>query len=562
MGNAVASSNVIGIPDSMLNIGQPDSPTRDQLFDFIRGADVKDEVPASAQRNEMGDPLHAQPATVMYDATETVIYFATNDGYLHAIDARTGTERWAYIPQEILPDLINLYQNESVSKKHYGLDGSPRVQIIADNNGVIDGGDKVYLFFGMRRGGDSYYALDVTIPNNPKFLWKKSSGDLPTGLGQTFSNPVPARVNISGASYAAGNTTKAVVVLGAGYDTGHDQPGLPTTPDEGNGIAILDAVNGNVLWHVKKGGGNIASTTMPNMNYSFASDIRVIDLDTDGLADRLYASDMGGQVWRFDLHNGSPVGTFGTGGMIAQLGGAPTPDPTYANNRRFYYAPDVALVSKGTQSFIHIGIGSGHRESPNSTLNHDRFYALRDYSPFTSSTQAQFNLREVTPIKETDLIDIRDNLTPAFPTTTPAGWRMELRDGGAWKGEKVLAEARTFANKVYFTTFTPGVSASANDCTPRLGTNRLYIVDLFTGRPVNNLDQSADSTNLTTEDRSTTVEGSIASDVVLLFPSAEDPNCVGETCTPKPVACVDLFCFPPGFGNDPIRTFWNQRSVD
>jgi type IV pilus assembly protein PilY1 len=276
----------------------------------------------------------------------------------------------------------------------------------------------------------------------------------------------------------------------------------------------------------------------------------------------MYASDMGGQIWRFDITNGSTRANLVRGGMIAQLGGAPTAggDPTYVDNRRFYYAPDVALVSKGTQRFIHIGIGSGHRESPNSELNHDRFYALRDYSPFTTLTQAQFNTREAAPIKEANLVDITDDLNPTFPPTT-AGWRMELRQGNTWEGEKVLAEARTFANRVFFTTFTPGVTATANDCTPRLGTNRLYVVDIFTGRPVTNLDGSVDETNLTIEDRSEEFEGSIASEVVFLFPSPED-DCVGEECTPDPVACVDLYCFPPGFGNDPIRTFWRQDSVD
>ncbi len=562
----VVETGNAAITDVMLNLGQPDSPRRDDLFEFIRGGDVKDTVPSSSQRNEMGDPLHAQPATVMYNASESVVYFPTNDGYLHAIDTKTGTERWVFIPQEFLGDMVSLYENESVAKKHFGLDGSPRLQIIADNNGTIDvGTDHVYLFFGMRRGGDTVYALDVTDPANPQFMWKKASADLPTGLGQSWSNPVPARVDISDGTYGAGNTSKSVVIFGAGYDAGHDQPALPTTPDDGNGIVIVDSVGGNVLWHVKKGGGNIAGTTMPNMNYSFASDIRVVDLDGDGLSDKMFASDMGGQVWRFDLRNGSTRAAFATGGMIAQLGGAPLVggDPTYANNRRFYYAPDVALASKGNQSFIHIGIGSGHRESPNSTLNHDRFYALRDYSPFTTLTQTQFNLREATPITEADLIDIRDNLSPTFATSTPAGWRMELREGNTWKGEKVLAEARTFANRVFFTTFTPGVSATANDCTPRLGTNRLYVVDLFTGRPVTNLDQSADPTNLTVEDRRQEFEGSIASEVVFLFPSPEDPtNCVGDQCTPDPVACVDLFCFPPGFSNDPIRTFWSEETVD
>jgi type IV pilus assembly protein PilY1 len=130
-------------------------------------------------------------------------------------------------------------------------------------------------------------------------------------------------------------------------------------------------------------------------------------------------------------------------------------------------------------------------------------------------------------------------------------------------GEKVLAEARTFNNQVFFTSFTPGagVGDTAN-CKPALGTNRLYTVSLFNGAPVNNLDTST-SGPLTDTDRYRVFNGSLASEVVFIFPSPDDPTtCVGDQCTPPPIACVDLFCFPPGFANNPVRTFWSERAID
>ena len=140
------------------------------------------------------------------------------------------------------------------------------------------------------------------------------------------------------------------------------------------------------------------------------------------------------------------------------------------------------------------------------------------------------------------------------------GWRLELSQGG-WRGEKVLAEARTFNNQVFFTTFRPSLSATT--CEPQLGTNRLYVMSLFNGAPVNNLDGSADGGPLTETDRYQDFTGSISSEVTFIFPSPDDPNsCVGDQCTPPPVACVDLFCFPPGFSNNPVRTFWSQDRID
>jgi type IV pilus assembly protein PilY1 len=110
-----------------------------------------------------------------------------------------------------------------------------------------------------------------------------------------------------------------------------------------------------------------------------------------------------------------------------------------------------------------------------------------------------------------------------------------------------------------FTTFRP--SQNATSCEPQAGTNRLYIVSLFDGSPVNNLDGSTDNGPLTASDRFTEFKGSISSEVEFIFPQGE-ANCVGDQCAPPPVACVDLFCFPPGFPNNPVRTFWSEQSAD
>ncbi len=180
--------------------------------------------------------------------------------------------------------------------------------------------------------------------------------------------------------------------------------------------------------------------------------------------------------------------------------------------------------------------------------------------PFGTRTQAAYDALAATPITDADLLDITDDIDAVLPAGS-AGWRFELRPNDEWVGEKVLAEARTFDNKIYFTTFTPGASDS-DGCVPSLGTNRLYVMDIFAGRPVTNLDQSVDEENLTESDRYIEFSGSISSEVVFIFPSPEDPDaCVGAECTPPPIACVDLFCFSPDFMNNPVRTFWSQEAT-
>ena len=560
-GNRIASTNLL-IDDALLGIGQVGDPTRNDLINFILGLDVTDiddDTIVDEPRYQMGDPLHAKPVSIVYGGTvgspdidDAVIYFATNDGYLHAIDPATGVELWGFIPSELVGDQVELFNNDVSTAKHYGIDGNLTVQLLLkDNNGVIEpaAGEKVYLYFGMRRGGTSYYGLDVTNPDTPKLMWTLDGASLP-GVGQSWSTPMPTRIDIQG---GAQNAEKLVLIFGGGYDATHDNND-GSTDIKGNAIYIVDSASGVLLWHASDNG---ADRNLPKMQYSIPSDVRVIDLNADRYADRMYVADMGGQVWQFDIFNGEPASNLINGGVIAELGGAPQDPSPATETRRFYYAPDVAPVNDNNNNFVHVGIGSGHRAHPNSLLTQDRFYALRDYTVFNTRTQTDYNT--ATPTTDADLVDITDDVNAVVPIGSP-GWRFELRDGG-WRGEKVLAEARTFNDQVFFTTFRPGGAASATDCQPRLGTNRLYVMDIFNGAPVNNLDEVGGET-LTESDRYREFEGSIASEVVFLFPSPDDPDtCVGDECTPPPLACMGLFCFPPGFVNNPVMTFWSEESA-
>lgn len=551
------------IDDTVLGIGNPGDPGRAAVIAFARGADAADfdgDSNVTEARNQIGDPLHGRPTTAIYGGTaaspdidDAVVYFGTNDGYMHAIDFATGAELWSFIPEEFLPTQAALFENDSTANKNYGIDGSPVIQRIDVNgNGIIESGDRVYLYFGMRRGGSFYYALDVTDKYAPQFMWRIDTGSLP-GAGQSWSTPLPTRMQVD--TGTGQNADRLVLVIGGGYDL--DQDGNTAVPDgEGNAIYIVDSVSGNLLWHASDAGSD---RNLANMQYSIPGDIKVIDIDSDNFADRMYVTDMGGQVWRFDVLNGQPAANFVTGGVIAQLGGAPTATPTTADSRRFYYAADSAIVLGHGQAFINIAVGSGHRASPNSTLTQDAFFSVRDYQPFVPRTQAAYDA--LTPVTVTDLVDITDDVTVAVPDGA-AGWKLWLRAAGSFAGEKSLSEARTFNNRIFFTTFQPGASATASGCVPQLGTNRLYIVDILTGAPVNNLDGVGDPANLTTSDRFTEFAGSISSEVVFLFPSTDDSSdplaqCQGDEC--DPIFCVGLQCFPPGFINNPVRTFWSQE---
>jgi type IV pilus assembly protein PilY1 len=479
-----------GLTDALLGTSAT-GPTRTQVIQWARGVDVKDENGNGSTTDAhplMGDPLHAKPALVVYggqptspDNTDAVVFVTTNDGFLHAVNAVTGVELWAFIPPELLSRLSSLFTDPVVANRTYGLDGDVTVlRFDANRDGVIDAsaGDKVWIYFGMRRGGRYYYALDVTDRAHPQLLWKLGPNELP-GVGETWSAPVVTRVNINGASQ---NGEHLVLIMGGGYDPAQENVGY-TTDASGNRLFMVDARSGALLWYAGGSGGpGTPDRVLPQMSNSIPARVTVIDTDGDQYADRIYAADMGGQIWRFDINNGSTRSELVSGGVLASLGAAGEKPPQLQDARRFYYAPDVALIQRrGADPYFNLAIGSGYRGHPLNTAIHDRFYSIRDKSPFSKLAQSTYD--SLAPITESDLVDVSASLLNTPVPTTARGWMLQLDLNGGWVGEKVLAEALTVNGVVLFPTYQPVAAANLDPCTPANGLNRAYALQVDTGRP-------------------------------------------------------------------------------
>ena len=564
--NRLEVTNLL-ITDATLGVGAPGQPLRAELIEWIRGRDVQDEdldLDVIEARRDLGDPLHAKPAVVIYggtqsspDVTDAVVFSPTNDGFLHAIDAPSGDELWAFMPADLLDNILPLYLNTAIATKNYALDSEVRVlKYDVDQNGVVEpgDGDKVLLFFGQRRGGSNVYALDVTDREQPQHLWTRGTSQLP-GLAQTWSSPIIARVDVNGASQ---NSQKLVLIFAGGYDDTQD--GYTYKTDAvGNSVYMVDALTGTLLWRASRTGANL---NLPRMQHSIPSNVSVFDLNNDTFADRMYVGDMGGLVFRFDIFNGNAVASLVTGGVIADLGAASLSAPQpLSESRRLYNATDVALMKRrGQSSFFNIALGSGYRGHPLDDRTYDRFYAIRDYLPFTKLTQAQYD--SLTPITDADLIDITDDVTPTFADNVP-GWRLELRLPGGWVGEKVLAESRTFNNSIFFPTYIPNSGAIADACAPAAGKNRVYVISAYDGSPVIEQDGVISDTDgdgdadLTVEDRySDLAQSGIAPETVMLFPGGGGGQ--------DPVVCLngaEVLGACTNF-NSRIKTFWHETGAN
>jgi type IV pilus assembly protein PilY1 len=307
---------------------------------------------------------------------------------------------------------------------------------------------------------------------------------------------------------------------------------------------------------------------LTKMNNSIPAAVRVIDLDGDAFADRMYAADTGGRIWRFDIVTDSDAAAPGqqvpsasnlvTGGVLASLGNADLGTHPNSSTRRFYQSPDVSLVRlRGAAPYLNIAIGSGWRGHPMNTDTQDRFYSVRDYQPFATLTQTDFN--NLTVITDGDLDDITDSVNPIV-VDGAAGWKLELRLPGGFAGEKVLAESRTFDNIIFFPTYLPRGTNSADPCAPA-GTNRAYAIAVADGRP--EIDRNRDGQTTTADRYAPLATTGIAPEFSLLITKAQ-PGQGGQGSGPlggRALTClvgvevVQGVCTSAGA---PVRTYWRQ----
>lgn len=483
-----------------------DNTERDNIINWVRGANNNTNDPTGGSATGIrgyhhGDVIHSQPAVINYNRSsqptdrDIVVYYGANDGMFHAVkggrDATDGLEKWAFIPKEFFSGLKRLRDaSPTVSssvRKSYFADGPIGVYTNdADGNGQLgDTGDSVNLYIAMRRGGRFLYALDVNNPDAPKLLWTKSNSS--TGyseLGQTWSTPVPIKINYNG-------TAKVALVFGGGYATEDDT--LPAgTASMGNAVFIVDAANGNVLWKASPSpSGATVNKQVTGMTSAIAADVTAIDSDGDGSAyvDRLYVPDMGGNIWRINIGDSNPSNW--TVGKLAALAGAASGD-----KRKFMNRASVVSVDTATDAVL---LGSGDREHPLDTTITDRFYMVKDSHTIDAVPS--------TALTESDLYDATSNLVQVGTAAQQSAALSSLNSTSGWyitlgTGEKVTSLALTLGGTVTFNTILQ-LPTSSSQCV-LLPPARVYELNFQTGASVREHDAQS---GLGTGDRYTEMSG-------------------------------------------------------
>jgi type IV pilus assembly protein PilY1 len=463
---------------------------------WARGVDVDDEDGdlsiTDARSDVFGDPLHSKPIAIDYGNDDIRLLIGTNAGFVHMFkDDETNnevSESWAFIPSALF-DIIEPLREQQTGKE-YGMDGPISVYFNekssntdSTTDGIIDAsnGDEVWAFFGMRRGGKNYYALNITDPDNPKQLWSKPiEGGVDTDfkeLGQTWSKPQLAYIKAFGED--------PLLVFGGGYDTNKDTSRSGDTV--GRDIFIVKAATGEKVWSLRD--DNAFTGT-----HSIAANVSLLDSDYDGYTDRIYASDTGGDIWRIDMP-GSDSSQF-SHFKFAELGDG--------DDRRFFYKPLIArtLYSKVTETVVSgesvftrldtafdaVVIGSGNRSKPTETDVADELFMIRDENTLTQS----FKTDAPDTIVPDDLMDVTDDPFGGALDDVDAfvDLEVELAQFKGWQyqlgvGEKSLAAATVIGGVAYYTTFTPASDSSTeNQCSLSGGSGSLYAFHLHYGTKV------------------------------------------------------------------------------
>ena len=230
---------------------------------------------------------------------------------------------------------------------------------------------------------------------------------------------------------------------------------------------------------------------LATMTNSIPAEILAVEMFSGKGVNRLYVSDMRGQIFRFDINlkNTGVRNLVKTGYRLAKL----SVENSTEGTRRFYYPPDAALM----KGYIAVVIGSGYRAQPLETSEQNRIYMIKDTNVFKSP--------RVTPatITESDLVKVD---TLASSKAEKLARAKDLANGKGWyfnlgTGEKVLAKPVILDGIAILTSFTPassGGASASNSCAPGSGGGAIYFLDLGTGRPEMDLDHSG---TITVRDR-------------------------------------------------------------
>ncbi|WP_371181643.1 pilus assembly protein [Xanthomonas sacchari] len=433
--------------------GTPLSSATQNQINYLRGDRSQEKANGGTLRTRtgiMGDIVNSQPvyvgspnARLYTTATFTgasayatfaannaqrapMLYVGANDGMLHAFDATTGAEKFAFVPKAAMTGLLD-YTDPNYQHRYY-VDGELTVSDV-----YIGGSWRSVLVGTMGRGGTGMFALDVTDPNNISLLWDKTSTDV-TQLGNNLGKPIIGQL-ADGQWYA---------MLGNGPNSTSDSAYL-----------ILVNISGGATTQIAAGTGTSNGL----------SGVLAWSSNNNFIVDRLYAGDLAGNLWAFDMS-----GVRGTARRLFSASYASKAQPITA-------APTAAKDPSTGLTWVFFGTGKYLSSGDLGNKDVQSWYGLIDRGSTIPSTRA--TLGKVNILQEGTVNGYAVRVIDDKPSAGQDGWYMDLVSppGTTPQGERMVVSNFFQGTALIGTTRIPD---SGDVCSPS-GKGFVMAINPFTG---------------------------------------------------------------------------------
>jgi type IV pilus assembly protein PilY1 len=339
-------------------------------------------------------------------ANAKTVYVGANDGLLHAFNADTGVERWAYLPKVLQTEVHRLVDPAYAHK--YFVDGPVTVA-----DAYWGGSWKTVVVATLGAGGKAIVAINVTNPASPQVLWEFTHEDLGFALGR------PQIVRL--------RDGKWVVAVGNGYESARVSGGSTKTVSR---MFLLD----------------LSVTTASAISLGAPSALTVTDqlvknglgtlgiLSSDGVAAAAWAGDLNGNLWKFDLAPNVTTSTANSAKVA--YSGAPLFRAEVAGKRQPITAePSVVPFSEGGHVLI-FGTGKFFETTDPSNTDAQTVYAVWDWSRWNNLSRSSLAAGSLSDSGGNRFVSGVGNW---WATGGTRGWRIDLPR----VGERVVAPVTT-----------------------------------------------------------------------------------------------------------------------
>jgi type IV pilus assembly protein PilY1 len=457
------------------------------IVNFIRGDRSGEGTKYRTRIHLLGDIVNSEPVFVAapvanfietidpgyslfkanHQSRQPLVFQGANDGLLHVFNAASGAEEWAYVPGLLLPTLARLSRTLVQGFTHrYYVDGTPTV---GDVDFIRTGGVastassnnwRTILVGGLGKGGRGYYALDITdgVPATEaaaaaNVLWEfpnsSTTAQVVANLGYSFGKPIIAKAGDRG----------WVVLVTSGYNNMDTVNGV--TGDGLGHLFVLNAKTGELISDIPTG---VKATSSPSGLAAFSGYLD--NAAVDNTVTQVYAGDLEGNVWRFDLTGQS------TGWKVSKLAtlvddsGKPQPLTT---------APELALIREQNASyrFVYVGTGKYLADSDVATNAKQSMYGLvDDLSANPTIDPLRSQLQEQTLTSSGNQRSATSTKFELSGSSRKKGWYIDLPASG----ERVSTDPQLALGRLIFTSNIP----SSLLCDPG-GSSYLNFLDYRTG---------------------------------------------------------------------------------